>query len=1090
MKKIKIPYALKIAAIYALIGGGWIVFSDQAINQLFSDPAQVTLAQTYKGLTYAAVTAALLFTLLKKKLSDAELQKKQYRMLLEKLPAVVFVDKINERQTSQFISPQIQNLLGYTAAEWAAAENIWADSLHPEDKARILAEDARTNQTGEAFRAEYRLRHRDGHYVWVEESASIVKDEDGVPIFWQGIIIDITAQKNAAEATQKHLKELIILHAVAQVQSTAENLDDLIKRITDIIGDTLYPESCGILLFDETRGEIKPHFSYRGISPEKINNSLPLTAGVSGKVAATGRSIRLGDVSKEPAYYEFVSGVKSELCVPIINELKTIGVINVESVKENAFTRDDERLLNTIAGGMVNYVKRLNLLELEQKRRETAETIRRATTALTNLLDLPSLHEAILDWLGKIVSYDSASILEQEEDDVRLVAARGCSNPKLEKVFSASNALCLMMQESGEPLIIGDCREDPLFEEWGGADDTRGWMGAPLITRGQVIGYITLDSRAPNAYAQSDAAAVQTFARQAATSLENTRLFSETRRRLSELEIISRASFSLRAARDTDEMFPILIGEIKSSMETDSVGIWLYDSAKNKLQMKAVSGQFADLPKSALKPEEGIIGKVYASGISRVSESFFESPAVAANALVEPYGEFKKDRGVKSTYVYGYVQSIPAEANFFGPDWGSVIVPLRATSETIGALAVALRAPRKLETHHLRLVTTLAEIAGNAIYRSALYERGEEQISQLTLLRELDTAIISSLDLSITLNILVENLLAKMDVAAAAVLVFNPNHQMMEYCAHAGFKRSNLLRTPVKIGDEVISKTLLSHRPFYARDIKSENSERFQTLLADENFASYYAIPLFSKGAVRGILEMYFRTSAPPAKEWLGFVNALAGQATIAIDNAQLFENLQRSNQELFLAYDTTLEGWGKALELRDKDTEGHTRRVADLTVELARQMGIPESDLLHVRRGAILHDIGKMGVPDRILRKAGKLTQKEKAEMRKHPQHAYELLYPINYLRPALDIPYYHHEWWDGSGYPRGLKGEEIPLAARIFTIVDVWDALLSDRPYRAAWSRKKTLQQIRRLAGKQFDPRIVDVFCKMVANMQPARD
>ena len=241
-------------------------------------------------------------------------------------------------------------------------------------------------------------------------------------------------------------------------------------------------------------------------------------------------------------------------------------------------------------------------------------------------------------------------------------------------------------------------------------------------------------------------------------------------------------------------------------------------------------------------------------------------------------------------------------------------------------------------------------------------------------------------------------------------------------------------------------------------------------------------MPLFSKGATRGILETYFRQPFSPSADWLDFLHTLAEQAIIAIDNAQLFENLQRSNQELSLAYDTTLEGWGKALELRDKETQGHTYRVTNLTLELARQMNIPEAELLHIRRGSLLHDIGKMGVSDKILHKNGPLTKDELFEMQKHPKYAYDLLFPIAYLRPALDIAYCHHEWWDGSGYPRGLKGEEIPLSARIFAIIDVWDALLSDRPYRHAWPHKKVLKYIKDLSEKQFDPLVVSVFCKMI--------
>jgi putative nucleotidyltransferase with HDIG domain len=208
----------------------------------------------------------------------------------------------------------------------------------------------------------------------------------------------------------------------------------------------------------------------------------------------------------------------------------------------------------------------------------------------------------------------------------------------------------------------------------------------------------------------------------------------------------------------------------------------------------------------------------------------------------------------------------------------------------------------------------------------------------------------------------------------------------------------------------------------------------------------------------------------------------MAGQAAIAIDNAQLFDNLQRSNQELSLAYDTTLEGWGKALELRDKETQGHTLRVTEMTLKLARRLGVPEAELTHIRRGVLLHDIGKMGVPDQILKKSGPLTEEEWVEMRQHPKYAYDLLYPINYLRPALEIPYFHHERWDGSGYPRGLKGEEIPLSARIFAVVDVWDALLYDRPYRQAWSRNDVAKYISDLAGTWFDSAVAREFLRMM--------
>jgi putative two-component system response regulator len=190
---------------------------------------------------------------------------------------------------------------------------------------------------------------------------------------------------------------------------------------------------------------------------------------------------------------------------------------------------------------------------------------------------------------------------------------------------------------------------------------------------------------------------------------------------------------------------------------------------------------------------------------------------------------------------------------------------------------------------------------------------------------------------------------------------------------------------------------------------------------------------------------------------------------------------LERAHADLMAAYDATILGWSRAMDLRDRETKGHSQRVADMTVRLAKEMGINDDDLIHISRGALLHDIGKIGIPDSILHKPGKLTDDEWKVMRKHPQLAYDMLHFIEYLRPALDIPYCHHEKWDGSGYPRGLKGEAIPLSARLFAVVDVWDALTSERPYRPAWKTEEALTYIREQSGKHFEPKIVDLFFKL---------
>ena len=193
--------------------------------------------------------------------------------------------------------------------------------------------------------------------------------------------------------------------------------------------------------------------------------------------------------------------------------------------------------------------------------------------------------------------------------------------------------------------------------------------------------------------------------------------------------------------------------------------------------------------------------------------------------------------------------------------------------------------------------------------------------------------------------------------------------------------------------------------------------------------------------------------------------------------------NLQQAHAQLLTAYEATIEGWSHAMDLRDHETEGHSQRVMELTVKLAKAYGLDDEALHQIRRGAILHDMGKIGVPDAILHKQATLTDAEWEIMRKHPQFAYDMLHPIEYLRPALDIPYCHHERWDGTGYPRKLSKTEIPLAARLFAVVDVWDALTSDRPYRPAWKEADALKYIREQSGKHFDPQAVETFFKVIS-------
>jgi HD-GYP domain-containing protein (c-di-GMP phosphodiesterase class II) len=408
---------------------------------------------------------------------------------------------------------------------------------------------------------------------------------------------------------------------------------------------------------------------------------------------------------------------------------------------------------------------------------------------------------------------------------------------------------------------------------------------------------------------------------------------------------------------------------------------------------------------------------------------------------------------------------------------------LKSGENVIGALDLQSSEEFAFHEDEVRVLSRFAPRASLMLEHARLVSETEQRLQRLSVLHTVDIAIASSLDLQVTLKVFLEQVTSQLHVDAADILLLNPYLQVLEFAAGRGFRGTGIRRVSLRIGEDAAGKAALDRMlvgisRIGAAPVRISHSERIE----GEGFVSVYAVPLIARGKIKGVMELYFRNQFVADMEWQNFVETLARQAAVAIDDAHLFERLQQSYTELTVAYDTTIEGWARLLELRKFEPIGHTQHVSVMVVELARRLGVPDRELKHIYRGAILHDIGKLAIPEHILLKPGALTEEEVAIIRTHPVIARGLLKSIDYLRPAAVIPYAHHERWDGSGYPNGLIGEQIPFAARVFSVVDVWDALTRNQPYRPAWSEVEATSFVRSRAGSDFDPLVVDAFLALI--------
>ena len=527
-----------------------------------------------------------------------------------------------------------------------------------------------------------------------------------------------------------------------------------------------------------------------------------------------------------------------------------------------------------------------------------------------------------------------------------------------------------------------------------------------------------------------------------------------------QLRLLVELSVTLNSTLELDTLLQLITGTATQLLDCEAASILLYDEKRGRLYFAAATGsdprRLAEIP---VPLDSSLAGTIFRTNKSIILNNVAQDP--------------RHFTGV-SDQVQFHVRSL-------------VGVPMMMKDRVIGVLEGINKNERNFDEQDEEILTVTASHAAIAIHNARLFRDAERRANYLEAVRDINNAVLDSFDLQLTLPQILTQVQKRLEVDAADVLLLDPHLKALTFAAGIGFRTDGLNETVLPLDEKVpASRVAVERKMINIQNLNLPDHEfARRPILKGEDFVEYHAAPLIAEGRVKGVLEIFHRSRLDDNPDWLAFFQGLANQTAIAIDSAALFSDLQRSNADLKLAYDATILGWSRALDLRDKETQGHTQRVTQATIQLARAFGLDEDTLINIRRGALLHDMGKMGVPDAILLKPNKLTDEEWQQMRRHPQYAYDMLAQIQYLSPALDIPYCHHEKWDGTGYPRGLKGEEIPLAARLFAVVDVWDALYFDRPYRKGWGMEATLNYIQEQSGKHFDPHVVEVFLSIARNI-----
>jgi len=885
-----------------------------------------------------------------------------------------------------------------------------------------------------------------------------------------------TAELRASEqALRRRTAHLEALNAIiASVSSVSADLDVVLERVLDHTLQALGLEMGAIWLVPDPGGVSRTVL--RGLPPEMGEASRKVAAemrqGIPGTIAVSDWQTERQPLA--PLALRF--GIRASITVPLLIGDRRIGGLSVAAPEPRRWSADEVALVESVGREVGGAVDRVRLLEQERRRSRQLALVAKVAHRAVAQLDPDALLWETAQAIHELFGYPDVliALVDHERQVLIRKAWAGVyirSRPAEHCKALGEQGILDWVAIHGETVLANNVQQDPryvaLFPE------TAAELCVPIKDGDTVMGLINVESDRPYAFDEADVIAMETLADELSVALRNARLFADKQQKIVELAALTRVGEALVAPLELDRLLDVIHHQVTSIMSAEAFFIALYDAEADELDFRIRVDQDVREPPERRAPG-GLTGQIVKTG---------------QPILIRDW-QREKER-YPQPKVWGTMKL---------PDsW--LGVPMKVGERVVGVICVQAYHPHAYDEGHLDLLSTIAGMAAVAVERVRLHQeireraRRFEQLSQrLMALQEAGRAVSSLMEPREVLWAVQESvtrimpevygvLFALVDEEAQELhpVLLNPQHPALQrFIALTGVDLEGI-RVPLSILDESTDwPKLAAGRPVVHDDLAvSLGMALPPSLLAKVQQAlgirNIVFQPLRVHEQIYGVMMVFIRR--PVTEDEVRLLEALGAQAAVALENARLYVQLEEAYIEAILAL-------AKAMDARDAYTADHSARLAEWAVATAQKLGCTPEEIEALRWAALLHDIGKIGVPDRILEKPGPLSEEEWMVMKRHPEIGAEIVAPVKKLASVAPIIRAHHEHWDGNGYPQGLKGEEIPLPARILAVVDAYGAMIDDRLYRKGRSHEEAVEELRRCAGTQFDPKVVEAFLQVIGD------